>query len=135
MLEIGNGGMNKDEYRTHMSLWAMLAAPLLNREVIALDQDPAGHQGDRVYTEGPLEVWSKPLADGSKAVAVYNRWTMPLKLDVPLERIGFKGTVKARDVWLHEDLEPISGAWHAAVPPHGVVLLRMSSSGGSLLWE
>jgi alpha-galactosidase len=145
MLEIGNGGMNAMEYRTHMSLWALLAAPLLagndlstmtqetkdilmNREVIAIDQDPAGHQGDRVYTEGPLEVWSKPLADGSKAVAVFNRWTMPLKLDVSLERLGFKNAVKARDLWQHEDLQPLNGTWHASVPPHGVVLLRMSPS-------
>jgi alpha-galactosidase len=142
MLEIGNGGMSDMEYRTHMSLWAMLAAPLLagndlskmtpettaillNREVIAIDQDPAGHQGDRVYTEGPLEVWSKPLADGSKAVAVFNRWTMPLKLDIPLRRFGFTGTVQARDLWMHQDVAPIQETWHAAVPPHGVVMLRM----------
>jgi alpha-galactosidase len=142
MLEIGNGGMSDMEYRTHMSLWAMLAAPLLagndlskmtpetkaillNREVIAVDQDAAGHQGDRVYTEGPLEVWSKPLADGSKAVAVFNRWTMPLKLDVPLQRIGFHGTVHARDLWAHQDVAPIHDVWHASLPPHGVVMLRI----------
>ena len=70
MLEVGNGGMNTDEYRTHMSLWAILAAPLLagndltsmtpetvalltNREVIAVDQDRAGRQGDRVSAVGP----------------------------------------------------------------------------------
>ncbi|MFT4114117.1 MAG: glycoside hydrolase family 27 protein, partial [Silvibacterium sp.] len=142
MLEIGNGGMKDAEYRTHMSLWSLLAAPLLagndltkmtpetkaillNKEVIAVDQDAAGHQGDRVYTEGPLEVWAKPLADGSKAVAVFNRWTMPLKLDVPLERLGFTGTVQARDLWAHTDLPAMSGTWHAAVPPHGVVMLRI----------
>lgn len=144
MLEIGNGGMKPMEYRTHMSLWAMLAAPLLagndlsamtqetkdilmNREVIAIDQDPLGKQGDRVYTEGPLAIWAKPLADGSKAVAIFNRWTMPLKLDVPLERIGFHGPVHARDLWKHEDTPVMDGIWHAAVPPHGVVLLRMHS--------
>jgi alpha-galactosidase len=142
MLEIGNGGMTNMEYRTHMSLWAMLAAPLLagndlskmtletkdillNREVIAIDQDPAGRQGDRVYAESPLEVWTKPLADGSKAVAVFNRWTMTLTLDVPLEKIGFSGTVHARNLWTHEDLPVMHDVWHATVPPHGVVLLRM----------
>jgi hypothetical protein len=74
MLEVSNGGMNTDEYRTHMSLWAILAAPLLagndltsmtpetialltNKEVIAVDQDPAGKQGDRATAEGPIEVW------------------------------------------------------------------------------
>jgi alpha-galactosidase len=142
MLEIGNGGMKQEEYRTHMSLWAMLSAPLLagndltkmtpettsillNREIIALDQDSAGHQGDRVYTEGPLEVWSKPLADGGEAIAVFNRWTMPLKLDIPLSRLGLSGTVHARDLWAHKDLEAITGTLHASVPPHGVVLLRV----------
>ncbi|MEO6816615.1 MAG: glycoside hydrolase family 27 protein [Edaphobacter sp.] len=143
MLEVGNGGMTPMEYRTHMSLWALLAAPLLagndlssmspdtlkmllNREVIAIDQDPAGRQGDRVYTEGPLEVWSKPLADGSLAVGIFNRWTMPLTLDVPLARLGFnKGSVAGRDLWAHVDLSPIHDTYHAHVPPHGVVLLRL----------
>jgi alpha-galactosidase len=145
MLEVGNGGMKPNEYRTHMTLWSMLAAPLLagndltkmneetrsillNKEVIALDQDPAGKQGDRVYTEGPLEVWSKSLADGSTAVAVFNRWTMPLTLDVPLERLGFSGDApfRARDLWAHQDVAPLQHSWHAAVPPHGVALLRIS---------
>jgi len=144
MLEVGNGGMKPEEYRTHMSLWALLSAPLLagndlsamtpetksilmNSEVIAIDQDSAGHQGDRVYTEGPLEVWTKPLADGSVALAIFNRWTMPLTLDVPLNRVGFPGdsAVKARDLWKHTDLEPLQGTYSAHVAPHGVVLLRL----------
>ena len=94
MLEVGNGGMTAEEYRTHMSLWAILAAPLLagndlttmtpetiailtNRDVIAVDQDPAGKQGDRVSAEGPIEIWARSLADGSKAVGVFNR--LPLR--------------------------------------------------------
>ena len=89
MLEVGNGGMNTDEYRTHMSLWAILAAPLLagndlstmtpdtialltNKEVIAVDQDRAGKQGDRVSATGPVEIWSRQLADGSKTVGIFN---------------------------------------------------------------
>jgi alpha-galactosidase len=142
MLEIGNGGMKPMEYRTHMSLWAMLAAPLLagndlsamtpetrdillNREVIAIDQDKAAIQGDRVMSEGPLEVWVKPLSDGSKAIAVFNRWTMPLTLDVPLGKLGFSDTpVQLHDLWAHQDLPAAHGIYHALVPPHGVVLLR-----------
>ena len=150
MLEVGNGGMKPMEYRTHMSLWALLAAPLLagndivaitpetkeillNREVIAIDQDAAGHQGDRMYTEGPLEVWSKPLADGDVAIGIFNRWTMPLTLDVPLARLGFgEGTtVAGRDLWLHTEIVPMQGKYHAQVPPHGVVLLRLHSSGAN----
>ncbi|WP_446742630.1 glycoside hydrolase family 27 protein [Silvibacterium acidisoli] len=145
MLEVGNGGMNSEEYRSHMTLWAMLAAPLLagndlskmtddtksilmNREVIAVDQDAAGHQGDRVYTEGPLEVWSKPLADGSVAVAIFSRWRMPLDFDVPMTKLGFgeNEAVKARDLWAHQDLPEIRGAFHTKLKPHSVVLLRLS---------
>jgi len=83
MLEIGNGGMSDNEYRLHMTLWCLLAAPLIagndltvltpqtleiltNPEVIAVDQDPAGIQGHRVWQEGPLEIWMKPLADGAR---------------------------------------------------------------------
>jgi alpha-galactosidase len=147
MLEVGNGGMNSDEYHSHMTLWAMLAAPLLagndlskmtddtksilmNREVIAVDQDAAGHQGDRVYTEGPLEVWSKTLADGSVAVAIFSRWRMPLDFDVPMAKVGFGegDAVKARDLWAHQDLPEIHGTFHTKLRPHGVVLLRLSSS-------
>src|SRR5437667_12653993 len=79
MLEIGNGGMTDTEYRTHMSLWALLAAPLLagndlrnvtpgilsiltNRDVIAIDQDARGVQGRRVKKDGDIETWTRPLA-------------------------------------------------------------------------
>lgn len=144
MLEVGNGGMTAEEYRSHMTLWSILAAPLLagndlskmteetksillNREVIAIDQDSLGKQGDRVYTEGPLEIWSKPLADGSIAVAVFSRWRMPLTLDIPLAKLGFRDDqpVKGRDLWKHADLPELRGSYHAVLPVHGVVLLRL----------
>jgi len=90
MLEVGNGGMTTTEYRAHFSLWAMLAAPLIagndlrnmtpeirdiltNKEVIAVDQDPLGRQGRRVWKGGDLEVWGKQLQDGGRAVALLNR--------------------------------------------------------------
>jgi alpha-galactosidase len=143
MLEVGNGGMNADEYRTHMSLWAILAAPLLsgndltamspetlamltNREVIAIDQDSAGKQGDRLSTEGPMEIWVRALADGSKAVGLFNRQHGPMDMQVDFHQLGFKGSVKARDVWQAKDLSPITGVYNVQVPGHGVVLLRVS---------
>jgi len=144
MLEVGNGGMTKEEYRTHMSLWAVLAAPLLagndlssmtpetialltNREVIAIDQDSVGMQGDRVSTEGPIEIWMRPLADGSKAVGVFNRHhrTM-MKVQVDFRKLGFKSSVKVRDVWQAKDLGKMSGTYSVDVPTHGVVLLRVT---------
>jgi alpha-galactosidase len=141
MLEVGNGGMTPIEYRTHMSLWALLAAPLLagndltrmtdetkailtNREVIAIDQDPAGRQGDRVRAEGPLEVWARPLAGGGKAVGLFNLSDQPANMDVTFAELGFKGPVKARDVWGAKDLGRVK-SYHAVVVGHGTVLLRL----------
>ena len=89
MLEVGNGKLTMEENRFHMTLWAMLASPLLagndltkmtpevaavlmNKQVVAIDQDAGGHQAERVYQEGPIQVWSRPLADGSTAVAIFN---------------------------------------------------------------
>ena len=142
MLEVGNGGMTADEYRTHMSLWAILAAPLLagndlakmtpetvelltNRDVIAVDQDSAGKQGDRVSAEGPIEVWSRPLADGSKAVAIFNRHPGALTARVDLHSVGFTGAVKARDLWQKKDLGELKGQYVAKIPAHGVVFLKV----------
>ena len=142
MLEVGNGGMNEDEYKTHMSLWAILAAPLLagndlstmspqtlalltNRNVIAVDQDPAGIEGDRVAAEGPIEVWARPLADGSKAVGIFNRHHLPLTAHVDLRALGYSAPVRAKDLWLGKDLGSIGLLYDVTVPAHGVVFLRV----------
>lgn len=145
MLEVGNGGMTADEYKTHMSLWAILAAPLLagndlstmsaetvsiltNREVIAVDQDRAGIQGDRISVEGPMEIWAKPLADGSKAVGLFNRNEHVLDMTLSFRDIGFNGKVKVRDLWKHKDLGMLKGSYTAAVAGHGVVMLKLSAA-------
>ncbi len=143
MLEVGNGGMNQEEYRTHMSLWALLAAPLLagndlstmkpetialltNKEVIAIDQDRLGKQADRVYAEGTEEIWARPLADGSKAIGIFNRFDWPQTIEINFRELGFKGSVKARDLWAAKDLGTVPSHYKARVPGHGVVLLRVS---------
>ena len=143
MLEVGNGGMNTDEYRTHMSLWAILAAPLLagndlttmtpetialltNKDVIAIDQDHEGRQGDRVSATGPIEIWARPLADGSKAVGIFNRHPGPLSATVDFKQLGFIRAVKARDLWQQKDLGSLGHTYTATIPGHGVLLLRVS---------
>ena len=145
MLEVGNGGMTALEYRTHMSLWAILAAPLLagndltkmspetlsilaNKGVIAIDQDPLGRQGDRVRQEGPLEVWARPLAGGGKAVGLFNLSDLPANMAVTTGDLGLKGAVPMHDVWADKDLGR-QKAYHAVVPAHGVVLLRLGRPG------
>ena len=141
MLEVGNGGMSAIEYRTHMSLWAILAAPLLagndltamtpetaailgNRGVIAIDQDPLGKQGDRVRQEGPLEIWAKPLKGGAKAVGLFNLSDLPANMTLQAADVGAKGAAAMHDVWADKDLGKLK-VFHAVVPAHGVVLLRV----------
>jgi alpha-galactosidase len=142
MLEVGNGGMTLEEYRTHMSLWAILAAPLLagndlstmtpetlalltNRDVIAVDQDAMGKQGDRVSAEGPIEVWVRPLADGSKAVGIFNRHPSAITAHVDFQKLGFPRAVKAKDLWQSKDLGNISTPYTVTLPGHGVLFLRV----------
>ena len=142
MLEVGNGGMNEDEYRTHFSLWAMLAAPLIagndltkmtpytieiltNRDVIAVDQDPLGKQRFRVTQEGPFEVWMKPMADGSKVVGLFNRQRTVEQMVVNFAQIGIAGQPSVRDLWLKRDLGNFKDKFSAYVPAHGVVLIRV----------
>jgi alpha-galactosidase len=140
MLEVGNGKMTRDEYLTHMSLWAVLAAPLLagndlgkmteetknillNRDVIAIDQDALGKQGNRVLAIGPEEVWTKPLKDGM-AIALFNRGEDALPVTLRLKDVGLKAGVKAKDVWSGETMKlPLEKTF--VVPRHGLVLLRV----------
>ena len=98
----------------------------MNAEVIAIDQDPAGRQGDRVRAEGPLEVWAKPLSGGGKAVGLFNLSDQPAYVDVDFAEVGLKGAVKARDVWGAKDLGRLK-TYRALVPGHGVMLLRVGA--------
>ena len=140
MLEVGNGGMTADEYRTHMSLWAILAAPLLagndlskmtpetlsiltNRGVIAIDQDPAGHQGDRISALRMTEDWGRKLADGSVAVGIFNRNDTPAEGVLRFDDLGMKGRVHLHDVWADKDLGAMEHEYRAQIPAHGVILL------------
>jgi alpha-galactosidase len=143
MLEVGNGGMNATEYRTHMSLWVILAAPLLagndltkmspetlailsDKGVIAIDQDPLGKQGDRLRAEGPLETWTRPLAGGAKAVGLFNLADRPAYMQVTTAELGLKGPAAMHDVWADKDLGR-QASYRAIVPAHGVILLRVST--------
>jgi len=142
MLEIGNGGMGETEYQTHMSLWSMLAAPLIagndvrtvpapilailtNKEVIAIDQDKLGHQAKRISKSGDQEIWARDLTGGDHAVALFNLAADPAKIIVSWKDIGLtKAPKSARDLWSHSDVT-ISGDYSATVPAHGVMLLRV----------
>jgi alpha-galactosidase len=144
MLEVGNGGMTDVEYRSHFSLWAILAAPLIagndlrdmraeihdiltNKEVIAVDQDALGHEGERVTKNGDLEVWAKQLKDGSRAVVLLNRGSAEQEITVNWEDIGYPSHFSAsvRDLWQHKDAGRFSGKFSAPVVSHGVVMVTI----------
>jgi alpha-galactosidase len=144
MLEIGNGGMTDTEYRSHFSLWAMMAAPLMagndianmspatreiltNSEVIAVDQDRLGVQGRRIWRDGPREVWMKPLAGGAVAILLLNRGEAPAEIEANWAQLGWPASrnARVRDLWRHRDLPRARGAVRANVAPHGVVKLRL----------
>jgi alpha-galactosidase len=140
MLEVGNGGMSYDEYKTHISLWAMMSAPLIlgndvssmtpetlslltSKEVIAIDQDKLGAQGLPVKKDGASEIWTKKLSDGSVAVGLFNRSDKPATISTPWFEIGVQGKTY-RDVWSGKE-SPTEAAITYAVPAHGAVLLRV----------
>jgi alpha-galactosidase len=146
-LEVGNSGMTVEAQRAHFSLWAMLAAPLiagndvasmtaetksilLNGEVIAVDQDALGRQGDRAYAEGLLEVWTRPLADGGLAVGLFNRTTYPARMTLRLKDVGWQGPAAGRDLWAHKDIGVLSPASTFTVPTRGVVMLKLTHPRG-----
>jgi alpha-galactosidase len=150
MLEVGNGGMSDTEYRSHFSLWAMMASPLiagndvrammdttaaaksvrdilLNAEVIAVDQDPMGAQATIVQASpSELQVWVKPLADGSRAVLLFNRASVSTTITADWGRVGVRTSrARVRDLWARKDSASVESRYSATVPSHGVVMLRV----------
>jgi len=142
MLEIGNGAMSLDEYRVHMSLWSLLASPLIagndvrdmpadiaailmNKEVIAVDQDPLGKQAVRVAKDGDVEVWSRPLRGGATAVGLFNRGADRAKVTARWGDLGINGSKNVRDLWAHADRGKVSGEYSAEVVSHGVVMIEL----------
>ena len=146
MLEIGNGGMTNDEYRTHMSLWSMLAAPLLagndlrslsdnikeiltNGDVIAIDQDPDGKPVQRISDPDAMSVVIvRPLHDGSKALGLFNRADQAQTISVTWNSLGITGKkLRVRDLWKHADVDSTADSYSIVVPSHSVVLLKVKA--------
>jgi len=147
MLAVGVPGINPIEERSVFSLWAISAAPLwagndltimspgiqqilTNSEVIAVDQDPLGRPGTLVAEEDVvgLQVWAKPLAgqDSPQAVLLFNRTSQEAKIIVRWEDLGIYSPAAARDLWSHQDLGVFPHEYSTQVPPHGVVMLRVT---------
>jgi alpha-galactosidase len=101
---------------------------LTNKEVIAIDQDPLGRQGRRIWKDGDLEVWAKQLKDGDRSVILLNRGSAEREISVNWDQIGYPAHLSAavRDLWAHKDLGKFSGKFSAPVESHAVVMVRVS---------
>ncbi|MEU0836735.1 NPCBM/NEW2 domain-containing protein [Streptomyces sp. NPDC005969] len=145
MLEVGNGGMTDTEYRTHFSMWSVMAAPLLigsdlrkatpetfeilsNQEVIAVDQDPLGKQGTVVSSTGGRWVVAKEMKDGSRVVALFNETGSAQHISTTAKEAGLPeaDAYTTRDLWQHTTYNTAGGI-SATVPAHGTVLLRVAA--------
>ena len=146
MLEIGNGGMTTAEYQSQFSLWAEMAAPLIagndlsnmsettrsiltNQAVIAVDQDPLGRQGYPVASAGGHWVLTKPLANGGRAVVLFNETSSTATISTTLAQVGLQraGKYNLLDLWSGAAWET-AGVFSASVPPHGVVFYMVVKS-------
>jgi alpha-galactosidase len=142
MLEIGNGGMTDIEYKTHLSLWAVLAAPLLagndlrdmsqatldiltNQEVIAVNQDRLGKQGSQTWKSGEQEIWTRPLTGKATAVAIFNRSSQESRVTVKWADLKIAKVNSIRDLWSHQDVTALGSEFSTTVPGHGVVMLKV----------
>ncbi len=147
MLEVGNGKLTLDEDRQHFGLWCLLAAPLIagnnlstmspevreiltNREAIEVDQDTVGIQGKSVWQEGPLSVWVKPLADGSKAVGLVNMGESPNEVQFFFRDAGLPDWADLRDLFAHKELGIVHNTFKATVPTRGIILLLARPAAG-----
>ncbi len=141
--QIAGAGCTDNEYRTHFSLWCLLAAPLMigcdvqamdattleiltNREVIALDQDSLGRQGFRAARNGQAEVWKKPLAEGGLGLGLFNRDDKRQTVRAHWSDLEIEGNWELRDLWAHADLGMFDHEFSVEVPAHGCVVLRMT---------
>ncbi len=144
MLEVGNGRLTLAENRSHFSMWAMLAAPLLagndlpnmkpevlkiltNRDVIAIDQDPLGQQATRAYADGEVEVWTRHLEHGALAVAVLNAGSdryasHPFHLN--LEKLGLHGPQNGKDLWTGKEVT-LTNDMPIEIASHDILLVRI----------
>ena len=152
MLVVGNVGWGRSDPRptqltpneqlTHISLWALQAAPMLigadlsvidqwttdllgNREVLGVNQDVLGKPAGRTTSDGWTEVWARPLSDGTMAVGLFNRSPEAATVTAKWSDLGLTGSQPVRDIWQHQDLASARDQFSATVPRHGVVFVKI----------
>jgi alpha-galactosidase len=165
MMEVGNGNLTEAENKSHFSLWCMLAAPLfcgndiqsmepgtreilINKEVIAIDQDALGKQGFKIKDYGEIEVFYKPLSRGEIAICIFNRFDYPMKieldwksfslrswkgdqkLDLPVtidrKDINLEGSYQIRDLWKKQNIGSTAQPIKAEIASHDILLMKLT---------
>lgn len=134
--------LTADEQYTHISLWALLSAPLLigcdmaqlddftislltNNEVIEVNQDPLGKQGTVVAEKASVVIYAKPMEDGSMAIGLFNRSERYEKATVTWKQLGIRGEQKIRDLWRQQDIATSNKDFTTDIAPHGVRLIKI----------
>ena len=145
--KVKDSALTADEQYTHISLWALLANPLLigcdmanldeftlnllsNTEVLDVNQDPLGVQATRLNADPTAIVYVKPLEDGSLAVGLFNRGEKPARVGFGMRELGLFTKVTVRDLWRQKDLGTVApeGRWDTRVAPHGAVLVKLTKN-------
>lgn len=150
MLQVGNLP-TAVENKAHFSLWCVLAAPLMAgndlrnmsdtvrrlltaREIIAVNQDSRGQQGYKVYEKGGIEIYNKPLSDGTTAVLLLNKDSLPSDITVSWDQIGLKGLQPVRDLWEQKDLGLFKDSFTAKrLAQNGLMLIKAGTPGGKII--
>nr|WP_319512269.1 putative Ig domain-containing protein [uncultured Draconibacterium sp.] len=134
--------LTADEQYTHISLWALWASPMLigssvvemddftlnlltNTEVLDINQDPTATAGRTVYNKDDIEIIVRELADGSKAIGLFNRKETEQVVTMNWETVGLSGEKIVRDVWRNKDIGEFSDSFSAKVRPHGTILVHV----------
>jgi len=136
--------LTPDEQYAHISLWCLLSSPLLigcdiskldaftlnlltNDEVLAIDQDPAGKQARQRIKTSNFQVWVKELADGNKAIGVFNMSDRYQNIAIDFSSLGLNGKYRIRDMWRQVNAHDAADKYAATIPPHGVSLIKITA--------
>jgi alpha-galactosidase len=139
-----NTRLSPNEQLTHITLWSLLAAPMLigcdltqldeftlslltNPEILEVNQDVLGQQAQRISSRKSTEVWARSLSDGTQAVGLFNRGLTPATVEVSFEELRLSGVQAIRDLWQRSDLGVFQGSYSTTVPRHGAVFLKIGS--------
>ena len=140
--ELRDSRLSPNEQVTHITLWSLQAAPLLvgadmsqlsdftidllgNPEVLAVNQDIKGMAASRIRGDGRIDVWARPLSDGTMAVGLFNRNPVAVPIPIAWKDLSLAGRQPVRDLWQHRDVGAFDNGYTATVPRHGAVFLKV----------